>query len=116
MVEIGLMAAPRSIGPPVVAPPGGAAGPIAQVPEAAFAEVDLVVEVRSRAGGSLEPGSELHALDRVDAEDGHRQPPIELSVPVNVAAETRRYADRDHPKGSTQRVAPIAGRVDLRHH
>ena len=78
--------------------------------------VDLIVELRPGARRALEAGAELHALYRVDGEDGLGQAPVELAIPVHVAAEPKRHAARDDAERPAEGVPPLSHLIDVGHH
>ena len=69
-----------------------------------------------RPAGQVEPVAELDALDRLDAHQRAGQPGVQPAVAVHVAAEAGRQAVRDDLDDAAERVAVLAGRVDLGHH
>ena len=50
---------------------------------------DLVVDARAWKRRDVGPLADANRLDRVNRHDGLREPPVELSVPLDVAAEAR---------------------------
>jgi len=56
------------------------------------------------------------ALDGRNRHERAREEAVELCDPLHVAAEARRHAVRDDFEPAAQRVAGVAGAIDLRHH
>src|SRR3990172_4649521 len=77
---------------------------------------DLVVQGRTphRRGAKAEP--ELDALGRLQAEQRARETAVELSVPVDVAAQPHRQAVSHHFDHSSEGIAGLLAGVDLGDH
>ena len=86
------------------------------MPEPALLIFDLVVKLRPAPGGAFEAGPELDSLDRVDGEDRLGQAPVQLAVPVHVAAKSERHAAGDDAEGAAECVAGLSHLVDVRDH
>jgi hypothetical protein len=74
------------------------------------------VRLRAAATRGLEAVTDLDALDGLDAHQGSGQARVELAIPVDVGAQTRGKSIGDHLDDAAQRVAVLAGGVDLSHH
>ena len=85
-------------------------------PDAALPHHDLVVGVRSGPAGRREPVADLHALHRLDAHQGQREPRVELAVVVHVRAEPGRHAVRHHLEDPADRVLRPPDPIDLGDH
>src|SRR5207247_3880145 len=96
----------------------GAARVVGAALEAARAlvEVDLAVHLRAGTARGLDPGADPAPLVRPHAPGRPRQAPVELAIPLRVAAEAGREADRDRLHHAPQRVARRLALVDARQH
>src|SRR3954451_904665 len=77
---------------------------------------DLVVSLGAAPAGHVEALAELDGLHRLDAHQGLREHPVELAVPMHVAAETDRHAVAEHLDDATERVALGLGGLHLLPH
>ena len=71
-----------------------------------------------RAGkcGDERAAPDADALDRRDRHERLREPAVQFSIPLDVAAEAGRHAVRDDLEGAAHRVAGFARLVDLGDH
>src|SRR5215469_7331718 len=74
---------------------------------------DLVMQSRAANAPGLEADAELDTLGGLQAHQCMRQAPIELAIPLNVAAEADRQSARDHLDDAAEGVAGLLTRVDL---
>ncbi len=71
---------------------------------------------RAAGPGLGERVADLHALDRLDGHQRGGEAGVQLAVPLDVAAQTRRYAVRQHLDDAAERVGVLLGGVDLGDH
>ena len=71
---------------------------------------DLVVKGGPGDGSGIDAASEAHGLHRGDGQNGLRQASVELSVPLDVGAQTRRGSMRDDLDDASHGV-PFLGRA-----
>ncbi|MGC4083840.1 MAG: hypothetical protein QM736_17440 [Vicinamibacterales bacterium] len=62
--------------------------------------------------GDLRADADADPLDRLDRHERLRETPIELAVPLHVAAETDGQTAHDHLEAATDRVARFLRGVD----
>ncbi len=74
---------------------------------------NFVVQARASYPPDLKARAEFDALGGLQAKERMRETPVELAIPLHVAAESDRKPRRDHLDYAAQRVAGFFARVDL---
>src|SRR5579875_205828 len=74
---------------------------------------DLVMQFRSAHRGGLKAAANLYPLYRLQAEQSLSQAPVQLAIPMDVAAQTHRQTGNHHLDHATQGVAARLARIDL---
>ena len=77
---------------------------------------DLVVRLRARAAGEVEPVAEPDALAGLDREQRHADPAVEPLLPRDVRAEAGDEPERAQLEGPAERLVALAQDVDLLDH
>ena len=72
--------------------------------------------LRAPPAGDVEALTELDALHRLNAHERLREQPVELAVPVHVAAQADGHAVREDLDDPPDRVTRLRGRLHLRDH
>src|SRR4029079_19560011 len=66
--------------------------------------------------GDARPDADPDALDRRNRHQRLREAAVELPIPLDVTAEAHRDARGDDLEGAAERIAGLAGAIDLRDH
>src|SRR3972149_628840 len=77
---------------------------------------DLIMNFRTKRSCSLKPHADLFSLHGLNAHQGEGEPRIEPSVPLAVAAKSRRYSCHDDLKYTTECIAFPFSLFDLLDH
>ena len=106
----GFIAARSRRSPPMLMPPSVPPARFVRAPEV---RLDLVVGLGAAAGSRpRKPSPTSTPLIAGTAMSAPGKPPVELPVPVNVAAEARRQTERDHLDDASEGVALRACLLD----